>query len=144
MKIPEKGIVRKYELTYLLPVSYTETELQGFRADVDKMLAKHGATVDSTEEWGKKELAYEIKFKHQPQNEAVYVHVVFSATPAAVKVIESDLKMNQTLMRYLLVTAEDEKAIARAEKASAKAAASKRAEEAGEAQAAEESDESAE
>jgi small subunit ribosomal protein S6 len=135
MKIPEKGIVRKYELTYLLSVSYTETELQGFRADVDKMLTKHGATVDSTEEWGKKELAYEIKFKHQPQNEAVYVHVLFSAKPAAIKAIESGLKLNPSLMRYLLVTAEDEKAIARAEKAlvKAKAAASKRVEEASEA-----------
>jgi len=143
MKIPEKGIVRKYELTYLLSVSYTETELQGFRSEVDKMLVKHGATVDSTEEWGKRELAYDIKFKHQPQSEAAYVHVLFSAKPAAIKVIEADLKLNASLMRYLLVSAEDEKAIARAEKASekAKAAASKRAEETSEAQ---EADESAE
>lgn len=140
MKIPEKGIVRKYELTYLLSVSYTETELQGFRADVEKMLVKHGATVNSTEEWGKKELSYEIKFKHQPQAEAVFVHVLFSAKPAAIISVESDLKLNPSLMRYLLVSAEDEKAVARAEKASlkAKAVASKRAEVATEAQETEE------
>lgn len=111
MKIPAKGIVRTYELTYLLPVSYTETELQGFRAEVEKMLAKHKATIVTTEEWGKKKLAYEVAFKHQPQSEAVYVHITFTAKPESIKGIEADLTLNVSLMRYLLVTAEEQKEV---------------------------------
>ena len=107
MKIPAKKVVRRYELTYLLPVSYTETELKGFRDAVEKSLTKNKAQVESTEDWGKKRLAYAIKFNQSAQTEAHYVHVVFSADPSAIKGIESDLVLNSSLVRYLLVTADE-------------------------------------
>lgn len=109
MKLPAKKVVRRYELTYLLPVSYTETELKGFRDAVEETLTKNKTHIESTEEWGKKRLAYAIKFNQSAQTEAHYVHVVFSAEPSAVKKIEAELLLNNTLIRYLLVAA-DEKA----------------------------------
>lgn len=107
MKIPAKKVVRRYELTYLLSVSYTETEMQAFREGVEAILTKNGATIESTEDWGKKELAYDIKFKQNMQSEAVYVHVVFVAKPESIKGIELQLKLDADLMRYLLVVADE-------------------------------------
>jgi small subunit ribosomal protein S6 len=107
MKLPAKNIVRRYELTYLLPVSYTETESAGLKETIQKVLSKHKSTIESNEDWGKKALAYAIKHKQAAQLEASFVHVVFTAAPAHIPHIEHELSMNETIMRHLLVAVED-------------------------------------
>jgi len=109
MKLPAKHTTRRYELTYLLPVSYTETELKGLREGVQELLTKFHATVETTEDWGKRRLAYAIKHKQKAHTEAFYVHIVFTADPSVIPSLDGELKLNETIMRYLLVVVDEVK-----------------------------------
>jgi len=117
MKLPKKHVVRRYELTYLLPVSHTEAELKVLKESIAQFLTKNKATVEETQEWGKRKLAYAINHKHAAQTEAAYVHVVFTVEPAQIEKIELGLKLNESIIRYLLIVAEQLKGSKEAPKA---------------------------
>jgi small subunit ribosomal protein S6 len=104
------AITRVYELTYLLPVGYTDSELSKLKAAVEAVLAKYKATISTTEDWGKKKLAYAIKHANKFHTEAVYVHHVFSADPSQVQAVEREMFLQPQVIRHLLVISEPVKA----------------------------------
>jgi len=53
--------------------------------------------------WGRRRLAYTIRFNGQDYRDGVYVVTHFSATPSAIAEIERDLKLDTSVIRYLLV-----------------------------------------
>ena len=125
MKLAPKKISRKYELTYLLPVVFTDSELKKFKEDIQKLLEKKKATDVVSEDWGKKHLAYKIKFSNAMQAEAFYVHVTFKADPKIIASIERELHLNDQVMRHLIVVADEKANKVVQEKAPAEKAAEK-------------------
>lgn len=99
-KVPS---ARQYFLTYLLPPSYTDSELNTFKDGVAKLVTKHKGTVVNTEEWGKRRTAYKIRHAGKWQTEAVYVHLTIEVDPAQVVALEKDVYLNPNIMRHLLV-----------------------------------------
>ena len=53
-------IVRTYELTYVIPGSYTDNDAAQVKSEIEQLLKKHKAEVVSTEDWGRRPLAYTI------------------------------------------------------------------------------------
>lgn len=93
--------VRTYEVMYIIKALEDEV-IDGVIAKFDKVLADNGATVEKTDRWGKKSLAYEI----QDLSEGYYVLVTFNAEPAAVKELDRVMKITDEVLRHMIIKKE--------------------------------------
>lgn len=50
-----------YEILFIIPNKFTDEEAKTVAGKVEKLLTDNGAEITSSEYWGKKKLAYEIK-----------------------------------------------------------------------------------
>jgi small subunit ribosomal protein S6 len=108
-----------------------EIDLNKAETKIKKIFTDNGGQVLSTDNWGKRKLAYTIK----KQEHAVYVFYSVEMPPEGVQKVESTLNITDEVIRFLLVKP-DLKAMAKAE--AAKAEKAKKAAERGDAQTAEE------
>ena len=53
--------------------------------------------------WGRRRLAYTVRFNGQDYRDGIYVLTHFSAVPSSIGDIERELKLDTAVMRYLLV-----------------------------------------
>jgi len=101
---------RSYFLTYLLPTTYTESELSTFNDQVAVLVTKHKGKVTQTDIWGKKKMAYQIKHSGKWQTEAYYVHLTVELDPSEAQPLERDLYLNPNVIRHLFVLTEGNQA----------------------------------
>ncbi|PID32212.1 30S ribosomal protein S6 [Candidatus Saccharibacteria bacterium] len=98
-----------------------EAELDKAEARVTKLFTDNGGTLLSTDNWGKRKLAYNIKGHEY----AIYVFYTVELPAESVQKVESTLNITDQVIRYL-ITKPDLKAIAKAEQAKKAAAAKAR------------------
>jgi len=98
---------RTYELTYLVPTTYTDSEAAKIKDEFVSSIAKLKGTVISADSWGKKAMAYKIRHKGKAHSEAYYTHIIFSMDPAQTPVFENQVKLHADIMRHLCVKAEE-------------------------------------
>ncbi len=65
----------------------------------DDLLVANGATIEKTDKWGKKRLAYPI----QDFNDGLYVLTTFVAEPAAVKELDRVMKITDEILRHMII-----------------------------------------
>lgn len=104
----------EYEVSILYHPSL-EVDLSKAEEQILKVFANSKAKVVSTDNWGKRKLAYPIK----KQDYAIYVFYTVEVEPSEVRKIETTLNITDEIIRYLIVKV-DQKAIAAAEAAKAK------------------------
>src|SRR5205823_13844467 len=63
------------------------------------LIERSGGTIDRTNLWGKRKLAYEVKH----QKEGSYVLQDFQLAPERVPELESSLKITEEVVRHLIV-----------------------------------------
>lgn len=107
IKLPKKDTTRQYELTYLAPASYTETELQKLLDEVTAAVTKQKGSVISSDSWGKKRLAYVIRANKVEHREALFVHLVVELPSENAPKLERAMLLNNQVIRHLLVKADD-------------------------------------
>lgn len=100
--------VRHYELTFLLQAGLTSAEVKKIAESLVEILTKHQMTVSVQQDWGKKELAYTLKYGAKKQTEALYHHWVITGPASAMSALEKDLTLFHSFMRYLLVVADSQ------------------------------------
>ena len=98
---------RTYELTYLVPVGYTDSEVMQIKKEIEETAKKRSGSVVKVEDWGKKPLAYKIKKAGKNHDEAVYAYTQLSFDPAQAQRFERDMYLNTKLLRHLFVIADD-------------------------------------
>lgn len=108
--------MNQYEIAVLYHPDL-EVDLSKAEDRVTKIFADNGGTVVSTDNWGKRKLAYNIKSNEH----AVYVFYTVDLPPAGVAKVESTLNITTEVIRFL-ITKPDLKAIAKAEALKAKKA----------------------
>ena len=113
---------RQYELVYIAPPDATEEVLAELHQQVLAVLERFGGTIDRTEPWGRRKLAYEIKH----QREGTYVLEVISGPGAMTAELDRRLRVLDAVMRHLIVRVDDELAVADRAKARRKEAMAKR------------------
>lgn len=106
MKIVKDSRVREYELTFLLSAELAVDEVKQLVTAIGDLVKKNHGTIAATEEWGKKELSYPIKFKGSFHRQAIYTHLIIEFDSKHVQGFEQDLYLMPEIMRHLLVTAE--------------------------------------
>jgi len=92
-------ILKKYELSYMLPVKMTEEEISVFNQKiVDKVVSKNGM-IEEKFEAKKIRLSYPIK-----RNENAYFCVLyFSMMQEKIKELEKELKSSEEILRYMVL-----------------------------------------
>ncbi len=98
--------VRRYELTYLIPASFTSTETTQLDEALLAVAKKQKLSVISQEDWGRKELAYPIRHGGKPNTQAVYKHWVLEGDAQQAQSFERDFYLQQDILRHLFVIAE--------------------------------------
>lgn len=95
--------MRKYEVMYIMNPNLQE---EAFKASVERyasIITNDGGEMEKVHEMGKKRLAYEIN----DYREGLYVLMNFQSEPKAVNELERVMKINDDVIRYLIVR-EDE------------------------------------
>ncbi|GHU83673.1 hypothetical protein FACS1894196_3900 [Clostridia bacterium] len=95
----------KYELMYIIDASLEEAPRRELVERVSALIADNGGTVEKTDEWGKRRLAYPINYK----NEGYYVLVNFAAGGDLPREIERVLQISDDVLRYLIVKIEEKR-----------------------------------
>lgn len=89
--------MNKYELTYLIPDSFSEEEATKEREKIKKLLKE--AKVSDERILGRRKLAYPIGKKEY----AYYITLLFEIGPEEIKKINSEIKMQENILRHLIV-----------------------------------------
>lgn len=97
--------MRDYEVVYIFKSSLTTEEIEGrLEAYHGKILAAEGSEITAVEHWGKRQLAYPI----DRNDNGYYVVTQFTASPGVLPDFERVLKLDDDLLRHLVVLSEGE------------------------------------
>lgn len=105
--------MNKYELTVLIHPDQ-EAQIDDSIKLVTGIIEKADGTVVSTDNWGKKRLAYSIN----GENFAVYLAMDVELPASAPKAISTTLNITDGVLRYLLVKSDEKLVALRAEQKS--------------------------
>ena len=95
--------MNKYELTVIFKPTLEEEAAKAEADKVSDLIQNLGGTVEKIDEWGKRKLAYEIaKFE-----DGIYYLYYFSAEKTAPKELESRLRIQENVIRYLIINPEE-------------------------------------
>ncbi len=99
---------RQYELVYITPAETTEEALADLHAQVAAVVERFGGSIESTEAWGRRRLAYEI----DGQREGVYVLELINGPAALTAELDRRLRVIDTVIRHMLIRVDEDLAVA--------------------------------
>jgi len=91
--------MREYELVVIINPEIPDEENTQVVDRVAQLIAAGGGEITKTDSWGRRRLAYPID-RHR---EGFYVVQQFRMAPEATAELERSLKLNEDIIRYLLV-----------------------------------------
>jgi len=90
--------MRNYELICILQPELDETAFKGALERVQTWVTEAGGSVDKTEIWGRRKLAYAI----HKQIEGQYVLLNISLEPKATSELERNIRYLEPVLRHML------------------------------------------
>lgn len=99
-----EGTMRLYEVVYIFEASLEEKEIDGKLENFHGLATGSDGEVKAVDHWGSRQLAYPVK----GQGTGYFVVAQFLADPADLAEFERMLKLDDDLLRYLLVLNEGE------------------------------------
>ena len=95
--------MNKYEIMFIVRPDMEEAEIKKTAEEVKKVLTEKNATIVEEKAMGQRELAYEInKF-----STGYYYLFIVEASTEAVKEFDRVARINESLLRHLVVKVED-------------------------------------
>ncbi len=91
--------MRNYELLLVIRPNLDEAGALEVARNVGERIQNNEGSITSTNVWGRRKLAYSI----DKQVEATYILLKVKTEPATLKDLEFELKLNEALLRYLIV-----------------------------------------
>ena len=92
--------MKNYELMYILVPELDENQIKEEITALNKILIDNGASIEGVNEWGLRDLAYEIK----KQTKGYYVIISFTSDPIACQEFTRLVRLNQKVLRFLITT----------------------------------------
>jgi len=96
--------MRTYEILFIVRPDYPEDELDRFIAQMDGVVTNTGGTVQKTDKWGRRRLAYEVR-RHR---EGQYVLFTVECEPPTLREFERLLKVSEPVIKFLTVRIDEE------------------------------------
>jgi small subunit ribosomal protein S6 len=94
--------MRDYELTLIVRPEVDEVNLATLEGKVKDLIAEKGGQVTQVEHWGRRRMAYSIKKIEEGQ----YVFMLAQLPAQSPLELERQLRLNEQILRYLLVRKE--------------------------------------
>ena len=98
---------RQYELVYILPPDSTEAQVAEVQTQIDDVVSRLHGQIASTDNWGRKRLAYEIA-RHK---EGFYVLQTINGSGELMKELDRRLKVMDQVIRHMIVRVDQEKKV---------------------------------
>ncbi len=99
-KRPKGGVLmKKYEIMYIVRANLDEEARKAAISKMNAVITDNGGTIDDVNEWGLRDLAYPIK----DEMKGFYVVVKVTADAAATKEFDRLAKINNNILRHLIV-----------------------------------------
>ena len=87
----------QYETVFILTPVLSDAQMKEAVEKFSKGLTDNGATIENTEEWGLRKLAYPI----QKKSTGFYSLIEFDAEPTIVKKLETAYRRDERVIRFL-------------------------------------------
>ncbi len=114
--------MRIYEELFIIRPDAIDEVVDPLVEQLKGVVTQAGGTIDKTEKWGVRKLAYRV----QKHNEGQYILIQFSAEPSTVKEVERRLRVADVVLKYMTVRIDEKlKRIEKRKKAREKRAARK-------------------
>ena len=94
--------MKDYELVLILSADLSSENQKKLIEKVKKEIEENKGKLEKKEEWGKKELAYPIK----KEKNGIYFCLNLKISPEALLKIDKKLKIEEGVMRYLIIRKE--------------------------------------
>ena len=98
----ESKLQNSYEMVIIIKPDVTDEALAPMIENFGQFITGKGGEVAEVANWGRKKLAYPIK----RAMEGSYVLYKFKLDPSATKDLETNLKISEKVMRYLIINLE--------------------------------------
>jgi len=95
--------MRKYEVMVLIDSDVDERQVPALVEKHLETITNGGGTVDNTDIWGRRRLAYDINKK----SEAIYAVLQLTAEPAVVKEMDRLMTIDEKIVRTKVLRRED-------------------------------------
>lgn len=95
--------MRKYEAVYIIRPDVDEAAIEAVVAKVNDTIANNAGTVEQTDKWGLKKLAYEIN----DYREGSYVVVTFNGDNTTVKALDYVTKVSDSILRCMTIRVDE-------------------------------------
>ncbi|MCA9677361.1 MAG: 30S ribosomal protein S6 [Kofleriaceae bacterium] len=94
---------REYETTYILRPNTANDGVAEINTRVKGIIEGMGGTIVKVDNWGKRRLAYEVA----KERKGIYLYWLYLAQPGVVEEIERNLRMLDTVIRYMTIKVDD-------------------------------------
>lgn len=95
----------KYEMITILDPNLSSDDTDTLVETIENNITKNKGSIKKTSKWGRKKLAYEInKF-----NDGFFVLINFTANPMVIAEIDRVLKINDKIIRHIVVKERESK-----------------------------------
>jgi len=91
--------LRDYEVLYIVRADLDDDKVQDIVKRVNTLIEKAGGSIERTNVWGKRKLAYEVKH----QKEGSYILQDFTIGQDRIPELEAALKITEEVLRHLVV-----------------------------------------
>jgi small subunit ribosomal protein S6 len=91
-----------YEIMYIIPSKYSDSEIEGVNKTVAGFFEKHGAKVEQTKNLGKLKFAYPIK----KVTHGTYILAFIEAEGSAIDPIDQELRLSDEVLRHITIKRE--------------------------------------
>ncbi|MGH2581611.1 MAG: 30S ribosomal protein S6 [Anaerolineales bacterium] len=98
--------MRRYEITYIAHPDLDADAFKQLNDQVQSWIKDGAGKVEKADVWGKRKLAYPIK----KQTEGQYVLLHADLEPAACAELERQFRLQESVLRFLIVAADEEAA----------------------------------
>jgi small subunit ribosomal protein S6 len=99
---------RQYELVYIITPEASDQEIADLHTQIEQIVQRFNGTIDKTENWGRRKLAYEIGH----HREATYVVETITGQGELMKEIDRRLRVIDQVIRHLIVRVDEELRVA--------------------------------
>ncbi len=94
--------MNNYEAVFIFRANLDNDAQEKLINEIKEVIAKHKGEVEQVQSWGKRKFTFLIK----KQSEGIYYLVLFKLTSTFVKKIENTFKLNDSILRVLIIRKE--------------------------------------
>lgn len=88
-----------YESLFICPATIPTEEIESLVEKTKQVITQNGGVIITADKWGKRKLAYPIK----KQREGFYLYLKFECPPPLIKSLEHFFRINDTIIRHIIV-----------------------------------------